>query len=139
VEETHDGKVEVVLGKGESQFDILRLARVEACNHDMDTEDLIHRLQSWHRCCGVDIIAAETDTIELSLERLPVDPWAFANEVYEFCPDIVDQGVGSVDVLRAKHQGLQVYLPLVGLSCAAGTILLQTMNGYVQRSDRRFR
>ena len=26
---------------------------------------------------------------------------AFANEVYEFCPDIVDQGVGDVEKLAA--------------------------------------
>lgn len=99
-DERHDDKVEIVVGKGESQFDILRLARTDACNFDMDTEDLIQKLESWHFSWGIDIIRAETDTIELTLAKMPADTHAFANEVYEFCPDIVDQGVGSVDALE---------------------------------------
>ncbi|MGH7172102.1 MAG: DUF4253 domain-containing protein [Gemmataceae bacterium] len=110
-DERHDGKAEVVVGKGESQFDILRLARTDACNYDMDTEEVITKLQSWHRSCGIDIFHAETDTVEFTLDNLPADIRAFANEVYEFCPDIVEQGVGSVDELEQIIKGYQyVYL-----------------------------
>ena len=37
---------------------------------------------------------------------------AFANEVYEFCPDAVDQGVGSIDELKkaiTEMQGLWLW------------------------------
>jgi uncharacterized protein DUF4253 len=109
-DEKHEG-VEVVVGRGGSQFDILRLARSDACNYDMDTEDIIRRLRAWHESCGIDIFHAETDTIELSLLKLPGDVRAFARDVYEFCPDIVDQGVGSVEALeKAIEDYRQVYL-----------------------------
>jgi hypothetical protein len=109
-DENHNG-VEVVVGKGESQFDILRLARTDACNCDLGTEDIIGKLQSWHESCGIDIFHAETDTIELSLLKLPADMQAFARDVYEFCPDIVDQGVGSVEALEESiWDSRQVYL-----------------------------
>ena len=39
-EETHRGSAEIVVGRGGSQFDILRLARSDAVSFDMDTDDL---------------------------------------------------------------------------------------------------
>jgi hypothetical protein len=108
--ERHKG-VEIAVGKGSSQFDILRLAKSDAVNFDMDTEDIVRKLQAWDESCGVDVFHAETDTIELSLMELPVDMQAFANDVYEFCPDIVDQGVGSVEALeRLIRDSRQVHL-----------------------------
>ncbi len=110
-DEKHDGNAEVVVGKGESQFDILRLARADACNCGMDTEDLAKKLQSWHHSYGINIFHAETDIIEFTLDTIPVDMRVFANEVYEFCPDIVDQGIGSVEALeRAIEDHKHVYL-----------------------------
>jgi hypothetical protein len=109
--ERHDGGVELVVGKGESQFDILRLARADACNYGMDTEALVKKLQSWHYAYGIDIFHAETATIEFTLDKLPADMREFANDVYEFCPDVVDQGIGSVEALeQAIRDHKHVYL-----------------------------
>ena len=91
--------VEVVVGNGTSQFDILRIAASDAVNYDKGTEDLIKQLQSWDASFGVDIFQAETDTVQFRLKSMPSDMQSFAQEVYEFCPDIVDQGVGSVEEL----------------------------------------
>jgi hypothetical protein len=103
--------VEVVVGPGKSQFDILRIAASDAVNYDMETEDLIKVLQKWDQLYGIDIVAAETDTIQLTLNRLPPDVLALAKEVYEFCPDIVDQGIGSVSALASEIKSTRrVYL-----------------------------
>lgn len=96
--------VELVVGHGASQFDILRIAASDAVNFDKGTEDLVKQIQAWDTAYGVDIFQAETDTIQLRLTKIPADLKRFAEEVYEFCPDIVDQGVGSVDQL-AKDIG----------------------------------
>ena len=61
--------VEVVVGPGKRQFDILRIAASDAANYDMETEDLIKVLEKWDRLYGIDIVAAETDTIQLTLNR----------------------------------------------------------------------
>ena len=97
-DERHDG-VELVVGPGASQFDILPLARTDAVNYDMDTEDIIRKLQEYDRAYGITLMHAETDTVEFNLHRDPQDLAAFAAGLYEFCPDIVDQGVGSVEAL----------------------------------------
>lgn len=94
--------VELVVAEGKTQFDILRVAASDAVNFGMQTEDLIPVLQKWDAEFGIDIFQAGTDTIQLRLTSLPSDLKKFADEVYEFCPDIVDQGVGSVEELRQE-------------------------------------
>ena len=93
---------ELVIAAAKSQFDILRIAASDAVNYGKETEDLVRILQSWDERYGIDIYAAQTDRIQLKLKSLPKDMKAFANEVYEFCPDIVDQGVGDVEKLAAE-------------------------------------
>jgi hypothetical protein len=95
--------VEVVVGPGQSQFDILRIARSDAVNYGLETEDLVTRLQQYDRDVGISLLQAETDTIVFDLLREPADWAAFARELYAFCPDIVDQGgVDSVEELERQ-------------------------------------
>lgn len=97
-DECHAG-AELVVGPGESQFDILRLARTDGVNHDLTTEDIIAKLREYDAAHGITIVRAETDTVEFNLDRNPADIAAFAADLYAFCPDIVDQGLGSVSAL----------------------------------------
>lgn len=97
-DEQHDG-VELVVAPAVSKLDILYIARTDAANYDMNTEDLIVKFRELDSRYGIDIIHAETDTIEITLNRMPNDVATFAEEMYAFCPDMVDQGVGSVENL----------------------------------------
>jgi hypothetical protein len=99
--ETHDG-VELVIAPGTSQFDIVRVARSDAVNYDMDTDALIAKLVEYDRAYGIDILHAETDTIEFALVQMPDPLDAFCADLYEFCPDIVEQGCQSVDALEEE-------------------------------------
>ena len=103
--------VELVAGSGTSQFAILRIARSDAINYGKTTEDLIAKLQRYDEQFGIDIWHAEVDTVEFALEKYPADMAAFAQDLYEFCPDIVDQGVGSVAALEQRIEVMgEVYL-----------------------------
>lgn len=93
---------EIVIGKGTSQFDVLRIAASDAVNHGMGTEDLIKKLRTWDAAYGIDIFQAETDTIQFRLKKPPRDMRAFAKDLYAFCPDIVDQGTLTVDALQKE-------------------------------------
>lgn len=95
-----DKGTEVVVARGNSQVDILRVAQSDAINYDMETEDLIRKLQEYHSKYGIDIFHAETDTIEFRFTTMPSDLAEFCNDLYEFCPDIVDQGLGTVEELQ---------------------------------------
>jgi tetratricopeptide (TPR) repeat protein len=89
-EEKHDGKAELVTIQAASQFDCLRVARTDAINHDMETEDIIRVLEDYHRRFGIRIVAAETDSVAFQLLRQPEDLNAFAEELLAFCMDLED-------------------------------------------------
>lgn len=103
--------VEVVVAPGQSQFDILRVAASDAVNYGMETEDLVRELQSWDQEFGIDIYAAQTDVIQLRLKHMPKNLRQFASRVYDFCPDIVDQGTETISMLeRAISETREVFL-----------------------------
>ncbi|MDQ8020729.1 MAG: tetratricopeptide repeat protein [Moraxellaceae bacterium] len=89
----HDGMAELVAIQAESQFDCLRMARTDAVNHDLDTEDIIRTLQDYDQRFGIRILAAETDSVSFTLLRLPEDLDAFAQELLDFCMDLEDVGL----------------------------------------------
>jgi hypothetical protein len=98
--EQHDNATEVVIGPGSNQFDIVRLARTDGVNYDLSTADVIRKLKSYDTQVGIQILQANTDTVVVRIKRLPRDVPAFSRDVYRFCPDIVDQGAGSVAALE---------------------------------------
>lgn len=91
--------VELVVGPGKDQFEIIRHAKADAPNFDLTNEDIIKKLEQYHKESGIKINHAESDTIGFDLLALPDNLEAFANDLYEFCPDLVDQGSGDVSSL----------------------------------------
>ncbi|MBE9174886.1 DUF4253 domain-containing protein [Synechocystis salina LEGE 06155] len=66
-------------------------------NCDITTEDLIAKLQEWDRQYGIEISEVAFDSLIVHFKELPADLTALAQEIYEFCPDVIDQGFGCVD------------------------------------------
>lgn len=91
---------EIVVAPGKDQFDILRLSATDGINYDLSTDKIVARLRAWDSQFGIDIWQAETDTVQMKLKSLPTNIESFSKELYEFCPDIVDQGVGDLDSLE---------------------------------------
>jgi hypothetical protein len=88
--------------KGSDQFDIVKLRRTDGINLDIEHEKVVARLKEWDASYGLKIIGANQDWVQAEFLRQPTDMLAFAREVYEFCPDVVDQGVESVDALARE-------------------------------------
>ncbi len=70
-------------------------------NECPDSLDLMAVSKYWHEKHGAVPFAIGFDTLEFStrIVRDKVDANLLAKEMYLFCSDIVDQGVGSVDIL----------------------------------------
>jgi hypothetical protein len=77
-------------------FARIRRAGTAAPNYDLDTADIIARLTKWQSLCAFIVTRAEPDAVEIAFTTLPADMDAFARELYDFCPDLVDQGTGCV-------------------------------------------
>ena len=68
--------------------------------------------QYWHERFGARIVTAHFDTVEFKVDR-PVsnreDAMELAKQFYAYCPDIVDQGTGTIDSLAATLMGAKVW------------------------------
>jgi len=85
---------EIVLLRDEDPWRIVDLKATDGANYGFQTHDIIAWLQQLSARCKFELTGAADDWVALRFETLPPDICAFAQEVYEFCPDSVDQGIG---------------------------------------------
>ncbi|MEJ7643704.1 MAG: DUF4253 domain-containing protein [Chryseolinea sp.] len=97
--EGQDDKKHVAVIKGTDELDILRYRRTDGINYDLENDDIVKKVSEWKTRYGLIVIGCSRDWLQLEFDKLPTDINAFAKEVYEFCPDSVDQGVGTLDKL----------------------------------------
>lgn len=81
------------------KFQAIRDAEIDGINYDLETDDIIERLKAWDALYGVEVVEIEGDSFTIKFRKLPADLLAFAEEVAEFCPDVVFQGSGSPEEL----------------------------------------
>ncbi len=65
-------------------------------NYEITNEDVIEKLTKWDEQYTITILEIEADRLTVQFENLPENLEALANEMYEFCPDIIDQGYGCM-------------------------------------------
>jgi hypothetical protein len=62
-------------------------------------------LKRWHARFGAELVGIGTDTMNVRVKRRPStrdEALALADEQYRYCPDVIDQGVGSRSALAAS-------------------------------------
>lgn len=98
--EGEDDKKNVAVIKGSDDLDIIRYRRTDGINYDLENEDVVNKISEWKSKYGLTVIGCSRDWLQIEFDKLPTNIDAFAKEVYEFCPDSVDQGVGTIDRLK---------------------------------------
>ncbi len=90
--------------KGTDQYEILRIMHTDGDDYEISNDDVIERLKEWDKSSPFDIVGADNDWVEIEFKSLPKDLKGFVEEVYDFCPDAVDEGPGSVSGLIKEIQ-----------------------------------
>lgn len=85
--------------KSRDPYDILRLMGTDGANYDLGNDEIVKRIQEWDARYGIVIDGADGDWVDIKFKTLPSDMRKFAEEVYTFCPDSVEQNAGSLDAL----------------------------------------
>ena len=85
--------------KALNQFDIINLVKTEAGNFDLTTEDIIEKVQSWEKFSRIQLTVVDSDRVEGILLDKPKNVTKFADEIYEFAPDVIEQGTGTKKAL----------------------------------------
>ena len=87
--------------KGRDELDIIRYRRTDGINYNLQNKNVVEQLEKWKSKNDFNILVCGRDFLQLEFKTLPTDLDAFAKEVYKFCPDIVDQGVGDIKNLKS--------------------------------------
>lgn len=104
---TYEDDVEVrelVVTPGDSQFDIIRFMETTGNDTDLSTDDIVTKLMDLHDRYTINIFRANYDDVGFEVKTVPDDLTAFAEEMYKFCPDCVDQGAGSIEELVETYE-----------------------------------
>ncbi|MFC5467271.1 DUF4253 domain-containing protein [Cohnella suwonensis] len=101
ISEQENNRSKIGAIKGNDQFDILKIQQTNGDNYDIGNEDVIDTLKKWNSRYPFDIIGADFDWVEANFKVLPSDKEikSFAKEIYDFCPDVVEQGAGDIESL----------------------------------------
>jgi hypothetical protein len=100
----HD-KVHILLIPAKFGWEVPAYLRWGDWNACPPPEYHVAALRRWHDRYGVDLVGINGDMMNLRASRPPGDrkeAVALAREVYGYCPDIVDQGMGSISALAAS-------------------------------------
>ncbi|WP_226087434.1 DUF4253 domain-containing protein [Mesobacillus sp. S13] len=97
----------VAMIPGLDQFEILKIQQTNGDNYDISNSSVISELKEWYRNYPFIIIGASYDWVEVEFEVLPngKELNSFAREIAEFCPDLVEQGTGSINDLMEEIKG----------------------------------
>jgi Domain of unknown function (DUF4253) len=95
--ETDKETDEIAIIQTTDSYDIIRLKMSDAANYDLFTDAIIAKLQNWEALCEFVVYGAAADWIALDLGTIPENICSFAEDVYEFCPDSVEQGIGLME------------------------------------------
>jgi hypothetical protein len=99
---------EVSVMKAADPFEILRAMGTNGWNYDLSPEMVIARLKEWDGRYGLVFRGIAFDWVEAEFKTQPQDMVGFAKEVYAFCPDVVDQGTESVEVLAKEMKSSNI-------------------------------
>ena len=90
--------------KGTDEFDIITWRQSNGCNYDIFADDIVKKLKTWKTLNDLVVFGVGEDWVQFKFKTLPQNMDTFASEVYKFCPDIVEQGTGTVAALKEEMQ-----------------------------------
>jgi hypothetical protein len=86
----------IAIIKGTDPYDILTIMNTNGDADDVSHEEVVDTLKQWEKRCPFEIVGAENDWVEIEFRVMPRDLKAFAEEVYEFSPDVVGEGTANI-------------------------------------------
>jgi hypothetical protein len=92
-----------------NKYDVLAALETNGANFELYTADLIAWLKELEAEQPFILTGIGLDYLEGYFTTPVKDPRALAKRMYKFCPDIVDQGVGTLDALAKELQKQKLY------------------------------
>jgi hypothetical protein len=85
--------------KTTDKYSVLKQIATDGINYDITNDSLISIIKSFDKKYSLELIGASGDWCEFIIHNEPKNWTQFAKEVYKVCPDVVDQGTGTMQAL----------------------------------------
>jgi hypothetical protein len=85
--------------KTSGKYTVLKQIETDGINYDITNDSLISIIKTFDKKYSLELIGASGDWCEFIIHNEPKNWLQFAKEVYKVCPDVVDQGTGTVEAL----------------------------------------
>lgn len=97
-----DDKDKVAIVNTSDKYKILEETATDGINYDIDNDSVISIIRGFDTQLNLTLTGAGLDWCQFSIGKAPADWDAFAENVYAVCPDVVDQGTGSIEELASE-------------------------------------
>lgn len=95
-------KDKVAIVNTADKYEILRETATDGINYDIDNDSVISIIKTFDAKYELTLTGAGLDWCQFSIGKEPTNWNVMAKEVYEVCPDVVDQGTGTVEDLAKE-------------------------------------
>ena len=103
-DESYNTYFDVVIIDGSDPFKIIEQIGTNGVNYDIYNPDIIRQLKEWDKQISFKFVVIDVSRIHAYMNRLPDDINKFSSEVYEFCPDVIDQGYSSKEEMVMDYK-----------------------------------
>lgn len=88
--------------KTTDKYAILKQIKTNGINWGITNDSLISIIKTFDEAYSLELVGASGDWCDFVIHGEPQNWTLFAREVYKICPDIIGQGIGSVQALAAE-------------------------------------
>jgi len=93
------------------KYEELRKCGTHGGNYGLSPQDILTKFKEWDKLCDFSLSQIERDRVEVNFQTLPEDLDSFARDVYDFCPDTVDQGFGCIEEMMEWAEEMDEDIP----------------------------
>lgn len=96
--------------KTTDQFEVLKHIETNGINYDIDNDSVVSIMRDLDKKYQFDLIGANGEWCEFTIKSEDVDWKKLAEDAYRVCPDLIDQGEGSLeDLVTSMQQTKRLY------------------------------
>lgn len=85
--------------KTTDKYEVLKQIQTDGINFNITNDSLLKIIKRFDNDYALNLVGASGDWCEFVITKEPTNWLSFAKDVYKVCPDVVDQGAGTVQAL----------------------------------------
>lgn len=95
---------DIIIIDGSDPYDIIKRIGTNGVNYDIYNSDVVNKLKEWNDQVNFKFVVIDVSRIHAYMGKLPNNIQSFSKDVYAFCPDVIDQGYGSMNKMISDYE-----------------------------------